>query len=399
MTMPATAESDLTSHASNEPGSGDTSRIEFLDGLRCVAILGVLLFHYFSRWTPPWYPENLYPYHNVVLARFLSRGGYGVNLFFIVSGFVITLTLFKCGNFFEFFTRRFCRLFPAMLLCSVVTFSITTFVPGSLFNVHPASFLPSLTFIEPEIYNKLFSTTIFSNIDGAYWSLYVEVRFYLLISAIYFLNRKNFLRNTLWFSAITFLTTIGLGVLHLTGLRKMLEFAAISEFLPWFIIGIGYYLRFVRRPASEWLPAVALGTVQLLVIAKGEAVPSILAILIPAFFYFAMTNRMTRKVLSYGPLPAIGVSSYSLYLLHQNIGVTAIRFFAREFSLGTVPSIALACVVAIALIALSYGLFQWYEKPANKYLLGLFLNSKRGNRAPLHVPSLSDTVQAETGSR
>lgn len=119
--MPATAERDLPLRTSNELGSGDNSRIEFLDGLRCFAILGVLLFHYFSRWTPPWYPENLYPYSSV-LSRLLSRGGYGVNHFFIISGFVITLTLFKCDNFSEFFIRRFCRLFPAMLLCSVVTF-------------------------------------------------------------------------------------------------------------------------------------------------------------------------------------------------------------------------------------------------------------------------------------
>lgn len=360
----------LISRPTSALGNGDTSRIEFLDGLRCVAILGVLLFHYFSRWTPPRYSENLYPYNNVLSSVF-GLGGYGVNLFFIVSGFVIALTLFKCDNFYDFFTRRFCRLFPAMLLCSAVTFLITTFVPGSLFRTHPASFLPSLTFIDPSIYNKVFSTTVFDSVDGAYWSLYVEVKFYLLISTIYFLGPKQFLRNTLAFSVITFLGKIAFNIFHLDSLSKVLGFLAISDTLPWFIIGIGYYLCFRKEPASRWLPPVVLGITQLIFFSRGEAEPIFMAMLIPAFFFLAMTNRRTSAILSCSPLPAIGVCSYSLYLLHQNAGVTLIRFFSKALALGTAQSVVLACVVAIVLIVLSYALYQLYERPANKYLLGI----------------------------
>jgi len=385
-----------TPHSTSGLESRDTPRIEFLDGLRCVAILAVLLFHYFSRWTLPLHSASLYPYGNV-FAPFFKFGGYGVTLFFIVSGFVITLTLFKCDSLFDFFYRRFCRLFPAMLLCSVATFLITSFVPGNLFKTHPASFLPSLTFIDPSIYNKIFSTTIFDSIDGVYWSLYVEVRFYLLISTIYFLSRKHFLRNTLAFSAATFLCTIALGILHLNGLNQLLEFVAITKTLPWFIIGIGYYLCFVRKPASQWLAVVGVGTMQLMVYSKGRVVPTVMAILIPTFFFFAMTNGTVRKILSSRPLPAIGVCSYSLYLLHQNVGVTLIRFFAARFSLATAQSVLLACLVATALILLSYALFQFYEKPANKYLLGVLLKRKRGNRASLRISSLPEAIQAEGG--
>jgi len=389
----AVAEPGLNCKPTRDFGSRDTSRIEFLDGLRCVAILAVLLFHYFSRWTPPWHSENLYPYGNV-LSPLFGLGGYGVTLFFVVSGFVITLTLFKCESFLEFFTRRFCRLLPAMLVCSVVTFLITTFVPGSLFKIHPAAFLPSLTFIEPNIFNKIFSTTVFASIDDVYWSLYVEVRFYLLISAIYFLSPKHFLRNTLSFSAITFLCTIVLDILHLDTLSKVLGFVAISAALPWFIIGIGCYLRFSGESASRWLPAVILGTMQLLASSKGKPVPIIMAVIIPAFFFLAMTNRTASRILSCRPLPAVGVCSYSLYLLHQNAGVTLIRFFSRAFSLGTVQSIALACVVAIALIVFSYGLFQLYERPVNKYLLGLLLKKQGATVCPSLPVTPSGNVQA-----
>jgi peptidoglycan/LPS O-acetylase OafA/YrhL len=186
-----------------------------------------------------------------------------------------------------------------------------------------------------------------------------------------------------------------LDILHLNALSKALGFVAISAALPWFIIGIGFYLRFSGESASRWLPPVILGTMQLLVSSKGEPVPIIMAVIIPAFFFLAMTNRTASRILSCRPLPAIGVCSYSFYLLHQNAGVTLIRFFSRAFSLGTVQSITLACVVAIALILFSYGLFQLYERPVNKYLLSLLLKKQGATVCPsLPLLSLSGNAQA-----
>ena len=103
-------------------------RILFLDGLRCIAILAVIPFHYFSRWTPPEYYENLYPYGNVFSPLF-RYGFYGVNLFFVVSGFVITLTLYKCSSPFEFGVRRIARLWPSMALCSLITLLLIRIIP------------------------------------------------------------------------------------------------------------------------------------------------------------------------------------------------------------------------------------------------------------------------------
>ena len=92
-------------------------RISYLDGHRGIAILLVLLYHAFSRWT------ELVPYGNDFADFPLFRFGYlGVELFFLISGFVILMTLEKFNSFTEFMYHRWLRLFPAMLICSLFVF-------------------------------------------------------------------------------------------------------------------------------------------------------------------------------------------------------------------------------------------------------------------------------------
>ena len=96
---------------STSPGS----RLAPLDGMRGLAILLVIVFHFFQR-----FPEY-YPYGDEILPL-ASHGYLGVHLFFIISGFVIALTLSKKPTLLQFAVGRFVRLWPAMLVCSTLTF-------------------------------------------------------------------------------------------------------------------------------------------------------------------------------------------------------------------------------------------------------------------------------------
>jgi peptidoglycan/LPS O-acetylase OafA/YrhL len=86
--------------------SKPAERIAFLDGLCCLAILAVLAFHYFSRYAPPNQLRSLYLY-GVDWGRFppFFYGRYGVQLFFIISGFVIAMTPSHCRDIGEFAAR------------------------------------------------------------------------------------------------------------------------------------------------------------------------------------------------------------------------------------------------------------------------------------------------------
>ena len=95
-----------------------SQRIAFLDGLRGVAIVGVLIFHGFVC-----YPENL-PFGDKFGFAPLRFGWVGVQLFFLISGFVIFMTLEQCQSLRQFAAKRWLRLFPAMLVASLIILAL-----------------------------------------------------------------------------------------------------------------------------------------------------------------------------------------------------------------------------------------------------------------------------------
>src|SRR5688572_23269372 len=106
--------------------SSPVNRIDLIDAFRGLAILLVIFFHYYYRFAPPLHNVNLYPYEPVQFPL-ATYGFYGVQLFFIISGFVINQSLEKSSSWSVFLKHRFVRLFPAMLLCSTITFLFISF--------------------------------------------------------------------------------------------------------------------------------------------------------------------------------------------------------------------------------------------------------------------------------
>ena len=90
-------------------------RLAHLDGLRGLAIALVLLFHAYAGWTGQ-VPYGA-AYADIGVFKF---GWLGVELFFLISGFVIFMTLDKTASFGVFLYKRWVRLFPAMLLASAL---------------------------------------------------------------------------------------------------------------------------------------------------------------------------------------------------------------------------------------------------------------------------------------
>ena len=91
-------------------------RIKHIDGLRGIAILVVVFFHAYSRWT-----NLIESQKESFLESFFQYGFYGVHLFFIISGFVIIMSLERSEKFFNFLYKRWLRIFPAMLAVSLLS--------------------------------------------------------------------------------------------------------------------------------------------------------------------------------------------------------------------------------------------------------------------------------------
>jgi len=171
-----------------------SNRLGEIDIIRALAIFLVIGFHWGTRWTTPWHLKPLYPYGDSVANWTIFRYGYlGVELFFIVSGFVIALTLERCKDILEFAIRRLARLLPSMIVCSILTILVVKYIlPVEPFasDAQWINLLPSWTFLKPSLW-RVFVPNI-NYVDGVYWSLFVEAKFYFWAALLYFVFKKNF---------------------------------------------------------------------------------------------------------------------------------------------------------------------------------------------------------------
>ncbi len=170
--------SNITSH-----------RITFIDELRGISILLVVFYHIFSRW------PNYLPWLSDLGQFYLFKNGYmGVYVFFQISGLVIYKSLIRSKNFFFFLKKRWTRLFPTMLVCTILIY-ISTFFLTRRPNGHQTLFdtIPGLTFIQPSILNYIFDLNLKSS-EGSFWSLYVEFKYYIIFGLAFYFNERIALR-------------------------------------------------------------------------------------------------------------------------------------------------------------------------------------------------------------
>ena len=364
-------------------------RLHSLDGFRALAITLVIGFHYFVRWAPPFSSSPLYPYGSRAAGIAIFRYGYlGVELFFVISGFVISMTLFRSSDLGNFARKRFARLFPTMLLCSTITFFVLQILPQTAFQVSWADFLPSLTFTDPVLWNKVMQHGVRA-MDGSYWSLFEEVKFYFWISLLYFSFRgQNFFHKV----GIAFALLVGiLTVIRVYGLphQWIIEFLFTAKYLPWFVTGIGFFALY-REPSSRigWiLLAESAGAIVVHAITESaNLTPEAVALTMSDALFFALLYKPHwLSPFAARPVAAIGMASYSLYLLHQDAGVALLQLLSRSPFWRQNPGISFFATGAIILIMTTVSLivYRYWEAPAKTLILGYqFAKASPPNRAP-----------------
>lgn len=363
-------------------------RLEYLDGLRAVAALIVVFFHYFQRF--PAY----YPYPALAISRLVPLGWIGVWLFFVISGFVISLTLHRCASLNEFAVRRFARLWPAMLLCSMLTYFVLQLVPGNPFPVAARNFLPSLTFTDPRVFSLVTSRARSLDwMDGVYWSLYAEVQFYALIACVYFAQPRHFARNLPAIAGLILATRVVAQALGLQWIEKLFDqVLTVTIYLPMFMIGVGFYEEHVGRPALRFFLVGALGIAAGAFITDRSHTPEILASVgwVLALAWLGMRTRIGRALLSRPWITAVGAASYSLYLTHQRIGVALIHWLGNLSHARGWPALLLPVGVAAAMVLVTLQIYRRWEAPLNRAIVGA-LARPPGVRATAAVERAPET--------
>lgn len=354
------------------PGEPHRGHLQQVDGIRAIAVLMVVVGH----WTP-------------ALSSFWFNGHVGVQLFFVISGYLITgilldtreqgerLVQWRATALRRFYIRRFLRIFPVFYATLAVTYLLGFPAVRSTVWWHVAYLSNVLIAMRGE----------WIGASSHFWSLAVEEQFYLAWPLIILcVPRRHLLR------VICVCVLIGpafriVGVL--AGVPAItlgvLPFASLDT------LGAGALLAYYQRAgapswARPWNPRVTclvIGLTGAVIFAMGHALGdaggrapllgaamqiSLAPALLSVVWVTAMGARgWVGRALEFGPLMYIGRISYGIYLLHNFVPPVASRVSAKlglpvaGWIGGTVQT-AMSLAILLGVAALSWRLF---EKPIN----------------------------------
>lgn len=332
------------------PGAQSRRLVE-LDALRGIAATLVMLFHYTTRY------DQLYG-HETSPSVFVPWGHYGVNLFFMISGFVIFMTLHRVKRPLDFIVSRISRLFPAFWAAIIITFLLTRALDIPEKAVSAGTAAMNLFMI-----HGLFRIP---HVDGVYWTLEIELIFYAMALLLYLLGRLDKVHAVLLVLLVLrlsyFLADKWAGIEMSWTLSHLL----ILPYIAWFVCGIMIY-RLVTFPTES--PRKDL-VVLIAAIAQLTIVESIFIGLLAFCFSLVLLAAVKGRlsVLANPVLAWLGTISYTLYLLHENIGWGVMMHLERA---GVSADISILLAIAVAL-ALASGLTWLVERPAMNWLRSLY---------------------------
>ncbi|WP_409560528.1 acyltransferase family protein [Hyphomicrobium sp. MC8b] len=330
-------------------------RIDTIDSLRGLAILLVICFHYLVRWAPPFFPDNLYQYSQAY-SPLWELGRFGVEFFFVISGTVIALTVESSSNAVDFLFRRFSRIYPALICSIFVTFFIVNVFGPEPFHRGVVDIISSMLMLPAVLPSKW----NFQYVDGVYWSLAVEFKFYAVVAFFLILLGRRF-----WAGIILF-GILGEICFHIA--PNLADKIFIHQYMSFFLFGVAiaqwHFSRNVLAASLCLMSAVILYVLNLDYVSLLDQ-PSVVAALFVATGVVLMGVLICLNVpLSWRPLLLVGQASYSLYLLHENIGITIISNLKR-LGFGDMTAIAIAFT---SMLALAVAMFNLLEKPAQRAL-------------------------------
>jgi len=286
-----------------------TNRLYELDGLRGIAALAVVVFHYFYHY------NNLYG-HDFQISEWTRFGYYGVHLFFMVSGFVIFWTISRVERPMDFIWSRLSRLYPAFWVAIFLT-SLVVYTFGLPGREAP---LTDLIFN----YSMIHEYLGFRHVDGVYWTLTLELAFYFWMLVLFSFNQTRHIERWLLFWVVAGAAATYPG--HAVALPGKLEKFLLLDYIELFAAGICFYILKEGRARPLTYLVLAASVLSLFV---QHSLPIALSLcLFYLVFYLAVTHRL--GFLAARPIVFVGTISYSLYLIHQNIGYVIINGFYKN---------------------------------------------------------------------
>nr|WP_086604858.1 acyltransferase [Streptomyces swartbergensis] len=348
-------------------------RLRALDGLRLVAALMVAAYHYGGRdgevseaWGSS--PKEQFP----TLHEYFAYGCLGVQVFFVISGFVICMSGWG-RPLKSFFASRASRLLPAYWVAVVLVTAVFALPMVAYKAVSPSDALVNLTMLQMPLG--------VDRVLGVCWTLWAEVRFYALFALCVVLPRAN-RRRVIMFCAGWMLAAVIAANAHM----PLLDIVVMPEYAPFFIGGVGLYLVHLdRRDAYGWgIVAVSWLTGQHFAVqglwhapdAGGFSYRSSIGIVLVVTFGFVAVAAIALGWLRWANwrwLTVAGALTYPFYLVHEHLGWVVIHALHRGLDL---PSAVTFSLTVASMLMLAWLLNQYVEKPLTPRLRALLAKAR-----------------------
>lgn len=317
---------------------------EDINGLRAIAVLSVLLFHFKSSYLP---------------------GGFaGVDVFFVISGFLMTSIIFRgiennTFSIIEFLKSRAKRIIPALAFVVAIVLAIGYLIfDPSLYRTVGKHAVASLLFISNIIYNRESGYFDIDSHDKLFlhtWSLSVEWQFYIiypiaLIILSKFLTIES-LKKAVWVSFFVFLS---ISIYESSIDKSSSYFLLYSRAWELLIGGIAYIYplknKIIHEKFIEIIGLILIIT-SLFLFSETTEWPSYNALLPAVGTYLCIVANNKNSILSFRPIQGIGLLSYSIYLFHWPILVISNKL---DFDLNILSFL----VITTSLSLISYNFIE-----------------------------------------
>lgn len=342
--------------------SSAPERLHAIDGLRFLAAFGVVVYHYTALWSTVWGedPAERFP----TLGAGALYFSVGPELFFVVSGFVVLWTAWG-RSVPQIVSSRVARVYPAYWMALALTSVLLLVVWPEGKRVTPGEVAVNVTLLQEPLGVR--------HIDGVYWTLWAELRFYLLVAilaAVGITRRRLIAFATVWPLAAVVADAVGWG---------FAQEVLISRYAPFFAGGMLLFLLY-RDGHDRLLWALvggtaALGLVTNLDVKAGELAAAttftpnraVLAVALVACFALVAAAAVTPlRRIDVPWLATAGGLTYPLYLVHLLWGwwfIDQVQH-AMPTAVTLVAAVAFALVLAVAVHAVE----RRANPPARRWL-------------------------------
>lgn len=341
--------------ASRAPASGRNAasgRVHEIDLLRLCAALAVVLYHYtFSGFYGHYMPVSFGGFSLV------TRYGYlGVDLFFLISGFVVLLSAWGRPPD-RFVISRMVRLYPAYWVAVTLTALVIALLGGRNYSVTPTVYAANMTMANQAVH--------IANVDVVYWTLWAEIRFYVVVLVLSALGiTKGRVIGLMW----AWLAATGIEELRVlpASVTGHLDIMVQAQWAHYFIAGMALCL--VYR--YGW--SVQLGVIFVLAYANaiyraiGFAAqvsaryhqtihPLPVAVIVTCIFIVMalIASRATVR-LQRRWFVAAGALTYPLYLVHAYIGFIVFRLAGHYLDKWLLLALMVATMLGAAYVVHRY---------------------------------------------